>query len=192
MGGRSFVGSLAAGLVLAACGGSGDLAETTTSAVSTATTTTTVAVGTTTVPGPTETSAGDTGPIPVDIDGRCNVGVFREDESGTTWLMDCGLDTVGEDQSLRNLGYSAHFRYLVDENQTRTGVLFEVLAIRTPTCPWTPEESPLEVPIVGDQVAHAIVLHGGETCDGMTVTAQTTWDLEAGTILIQGELEAHE
>ena len=72
-------------LVLAACGGSES--DTTTSTSATTTTAAPAATTTTAVPTSDDPFA-LSGPVDINLDTRCNVNVFREDETGTTWLIE--------------------------------------------------------------------------------------------------------
>ena len=131
-------------------------------------------------------------PHDLQVDGTCNINVFREDETGTTWLMVCaGFDPIGQPAVLRGMEHSAHFRYLVDEDRERVGVLFETLKLAMGGCVFPILDFvPFEVPITDDVVVYEASIELGGACDGALYTYQVTWQVETGAISIDGLLEA--
>ena len=131
-----------------------------------------------------------TEPTPVAVDGKCNVGVHREDETGTIWLLDCALDRPGEHLAIRGLGYSAHFRYVVNDDNERTDIKFEAVVVRTRQCQWfIPDFAPFTVPIDNEKVMIQGTAAGQQPCDQMLVTYDIDWDMSNRDIVFDGVLE---
>ena len=199
---RSLAGALALLLLLAACGGESapeepeeNVGATESSAVasSEAVSESSAATTSTTTTTPPETVA-ESGPIDFAIDGSCRVDVFREDENGTTWIMICNLAHGGTTDApvvLRSTEHSAHFQYVVDENDERVGIVLQSPRVQGRNCMWSHDGGfqPAELDIVDDVVSYDGALVGGFGCESMSVSYTFTWDTTTDTAHLEGVLD---